>query len=124
VREVSLQILVGPAVVADVGVAVDETRRNIESIGVQDFRCFATRVHGARTDVANSLVKDPNFHPIENFPRINVDKFAAGYDEVGLHFSHCPLNQAPQFCLCSHDSVCSTPPFTYQSCVGIEIAID
>jgi hypothetical protein len=72
-RKICLKILVRAAVVADVRVSVDKTRRNIEPARIQDFRRLAARVSSARTDVTDSSVKDRNFHPIENFPRIDVD---------------------------------------------------
>src|SRR5215475_11053192 len=68
VQEICLKIFVGPAVVADVGVSVDKTRRNIEPARIQDFRRFATRVSGARADVTDSSIKYRNFHHIEISP--------------------------------------------------------
>src|SRR5262245_15174139 len=99
VREICLKIFVGPAVVADVCVSVDKTRRNIEPTRIQDFRRLAARVSSAWADVTDSSIKYRNFHPIEDFPGIDVDKFPAGHDKVGFHLSHCTLDQAPQLAL-------------------------
>src|SRR5262245_20454616 len=83
-REICLKIFVGSAVMADVGVSVDKTRRNIEPVRVQDFRPLATRVSSARVDVTDSPIKYRDFHPVEDFPGIDIDKFPAGHDKVGF----------------------------------------
>jgi len=75
-------------------------------------------VSGARTDVTDSSVKDHNFHPIENFSRIDVDKFAAGDDQVCLDRSGCALNQPPQFRSGSHHV-----PFVTQRYLGYQIRL-
>jgi hypothetical protein len=104
---------------ADMGVSVDKTRRNIEAAYVQDFRRLATRVSGARTDVTYSPVKYRNLHSIEDFSGINVYNFSAGNDKIGFHFSHCALDQAPQFALRSHYIPFVTHHYLgYQSCVA------
>ena len=101
-REICLKIFVGSAVVADMGVSIDKTRGNIAPVRIQDFRRLAMRVSGARADLTDSAIKYRNFHPIEDFPGIDVDKFPAGHDKVGFHLSHCTLDQAPQLALRSH----------------------
>jgi hypothetical protein len=89
---------------------------------VQNLSCLAARVSGAGTDVTDSPVQDRNCHPIENFPGIDIDEFAPGYDEIGFHLSHRTLNQAPQFRLRSHYIPFVTQRHLgYQSCVGIKI---
>src|SRR5215831_19640194 len=102
VREVCLKIFVGPAVVADVGVSIDKTRRNIEPAGIQDFRRLATRVSSAWADVTDSPIKYRDFHTVEDFAGIDVDEFPAAHDKIGFHLSHCPLDQVPQLALRSH----------------------
>jgi len=92
-----------PAVVADVRVSVDKTRRDIEPARIQDFRRLATRVSSARADVADSPIKYRDFHTVEDFPGIDVDKLPARHDKVGFHLSHCALDQAPQLALRSHN---------------------
>src|SRR5262245_36629890 len=71
VREICLNIFVGPAIVADMGVSIDKTRGNIAPARIQDFRRLATRVSSARSDVTDSALKYRNFHPIEDFPGID-----------------------------------------------------
>src|SRR5262245_25322168 len=93
VREICLKIFVGPAVVADVRVSVDKTRRDIEPARIQDFRRLATRVSSARADVADSPIKYRDFHTVEDFPGIDVDKLPARHHKVGFHLFHCGLDQ-------------------------------
>jgi hypothetical protein len=109
----------------DVGVSVDKTWRNIEPARIQDFRRLAACVSSAWTDVTDSPVKHRNFHPIENFPGINVDKLAAGYDDVGFHLSQCALDQALQLSLRSYHIPFLTHHYLgYQSCGAIKITIE
>ena len=78
---------------ADVGVGVDETGRDIQAAGVQYLSRIPTCVRGARSDVANSPIQNCNLHPIEDFTRIDVDQLSSDDDQVGLELTHRPSDE-------------------------------
>ena len=105
-RKISLQVFVRSAVVGYVGVPVDESRREVKLPRVENLRCIALRMLGARPHIANPSVQDSDFHSFENFTRVNIDNFSARNNEIRFDLTRSSPNESLELRFRSgHDSL-------------------
>src|SRR3972149_11658156 len=93
VREIGLEIFVGTAKMADVGVAVDEAGSDDKSLCIESPGRRSGGVGGARPDVAYPSIQDGDFESAQDLSGIDVDELSAGYDQIRLDLAHRPADE-------------------------------
>lgn len=94
---------------ADMRMAVDETRGDVRVRGIEDLRRAPVRMPCVRADIANSPIENSHLDAVQNLAGIDVNEFTTGNDQIGFDLAHGAAKESSKRLFrASHDRVFST----------------
>lgn len=88
-----LEVFVRSRVVAYMRMAINETGSHMTTRRIDDLRRAPLGMPRARTDIANTAVKNSHLDTVQDFARIDVNELTAGNDEISFDLAHGGANE-------------------------------